>query len=54
MITKHPPGDPMTRGNMRQLGVQRLVAENFMRTRAGNTLALAPGPLTCTLARAVR
>jgi len=23
---KHPPGDPMTLGNMRRLGVQRLVA----------------------------
>jgi hypothetical protein len=26
MATKHPPGDPMTLGNMRHLGVQRLVA----------------------------
>jgi hypothetical protein len=24
--SKQPPGDPMTLGNMRQLGVQRLVA----------------------------
>jgi hypothetical protein len=23
---QHPPGDPMTLGNMRQLGVQRLVS----------------------------
>ena len=23
---KHPPGDPMTLGNMRELGVQRLIA----------------------------
>jgi hypothetical protein len=23
---KHPPGEPMTLGNMRQLGVQRLIA----------------------------
>jgi hypothetical protein len=26
MITKHPPGEPMTLGNMRRLGVHRLVA----------------------------
>ena len=26
MIAKHPPGEPMTLGNMRQLGVQHLVA----------------------------
>jgi len=26
MKPKHPPGPPMTLGNMRQLGVQRLVA----------------------------
>ena len=25
-LAKHPPGDPMTLGNMRDLGVQRLVA----------------------------
>ena len=25
-MTKHPPGEPMTLGNMRRLGVQRLVA----------------------------
>jgi hypothetical protein len=26
MKRKHPPGEPMTLGNMRHLGVQRLVA----------------------------
>lgn len=26
MKAKHPPGDPMTLGNMRSLGVQRLIA----------------------------
>jgi hypothetical protein len=26
MTTKHPAGPPMTLGNMRQLGVQRLIA----------------------------
>jgi hypothetical protein len=26
MASKHPPGPPMTLGNMRHLGVQRLVA----------------------------
>jgi hypothetical protein len=26
MAAKHPPGDPMDLGNMRELGVQRLVA----------------------------
>jgi hypothetical protein len=26
MAPKRPPGDPMTRGNMRHLGVQRLIA----------------------------
>jgi hypothetical protein len=26
MNTKHPPGDPMTLGNMRHRGVQRVVA----------------------------
>ena len=26
MITKHPPGPPMTLANMRALGVQRLLA----------------------------
>jgi hypothetical protein len=25
-MPKHPPGEPMTRGNMRHLGVERLVA----------------------------
>jgi hypothetical protein len=25
-MTKHPPGPPMTLGNMRDLGVQRLIA----------------------------
>jgi hypothetical protein len=29
MIPKHPPGDPMTLGNMRQLGVHRLVASSL-------------------------
>ncbi len=26
MNTKHPPGPPMTLGNMRELGVQNLIA----------------------------
>jgi hypothetical protein len=26
MKPKHPPGDPMTLGNMRELGVARLIA----------------------------
>ena len=26
MVSKHPPGPAMTLGNMRELGVQRLVA----------------------------
>jgi hypothetical protein len=26
MASKHPPGDPMSPGNMRRLGVRRLVA----------------------------
>jgi hypothetical protein len=26
MMPKHPPGDPMTLGNMRELGVKRLIA----------------------------
>jgi hypothetical protein len=26
MTAKHPPGEPMTLGNMRHLGVHRLVA----------------------------
>jgi hypothetical protein len=26
MTTKHPPGPPMTLGNMRELGVERLIA----------------------------
>jgi hypothetical protein len=26
MATKHPPGEPMTLGNMRDLGVRNLVA----------------------------
>jgi hypothetical protein len=42
---KHPPGPPMTLGNMRQLGVQRLVAAGVgakrMRTWIAFTLALA-------------
>jgi hypothetical protein len=25
-MTKHPPGPPMTLGNMRELGVQNLIA----------------------------
>jgi hypothetical protein len=26
IVLKHPPGPPMTLGNMRELGVQRLIA----------------------------
>jgi hypothetical protein len=52
MKRKHPPGEPMTLGNMRHLGVQRLVAtclNDVCRHQGFSDVSTYPAALTARL-----
>ena len=41
-MTKHPPGEPMTVGNMRALGVRRLIASATTMLDANGVFTYTP------------